>query len=256
TSAPLALNFIDVKGGLASCGLPPQSQGFFFDNETPNHQVFINDFSVANRLTTNREYLAFIEDGGYQRHELWLSDAWGLLQQEQWKAPLYWQLLDSQWHEYTLLGISPIVLDSPVTHVSYYEADAYARWCDHQLLTEFQWERLASSQPIQGNFIDSEELHPRIAVSDNSVSVNGESSIHQLFGDVWEWTQSSYSPYPGFRPAKGAVGEYNGKFMCNQQILRGGSCVSDQQHLRSTYRNFFYPAARWQFSGIRIAKNN
>lgn len=255
-STPLALNFVDVKGGLISCGLPSQSQHFHFDNETPNHQVFINDFSVANRLTTNREYLAFIEDGAYQRHELWLSDAWALLQREQWKAPLYWQLLDSQWHEFTLSGLAPLVLDNPVTHVSFYEADAYARWCGHDLLTEFQWERLASSQPLEGNFIDSEELHPRMALRDNSDSGNGANSIYQIFGDVWEWTQSSYNAYPGFCPAEGAVGEYNGKFMCNQQVLRGGSCVSDQQHLRSTYRNFFYPTTRWQFSGIRIAKNH
>ena len=255
-STHLALDFVDVKGGLISCGLPNQSQNFFFDNETPNHKVFINDFSVANRLTTNREYLAFIEDGGYQRHELWLADAWGLLQQEQWKAPLYWQLLDGQWHEFTLSGLAPLSLDNPVTHISFYEADAYARWCDHDLLTEFQWERLASSQPLQGNFIDSEELHPTMALRKSSANTDESNSIQQLFGDAWEWTQSSYSPYPGFRPATGAVGEYNGKFMCNQQVLRGGSCVSDQQHLRSTYRNFFYPNARWQFSGIRIAKNH
>ncbi len=255
-TAALPLDFIEVTGGLISSGLDPQSSSFFFDNETPDHKVFINDFSVANRLTTNGEYLAFIEDGGYERHELWLADAWSLLQQEHWSAPLYWQISAGRRYEFTLSGLQPLDLEQPVTHVSYYEADAYARWCGQELLTESQWEHLASSQVIAGNFLGGGQLQPKVALQNNSSRITDNNAIKQLFGDVWEWTQSSYNAYPGFRPAKGAVGEYNGKFMCNQQILRGGSCVSEQQHLRSTYRNFFYPSARWQFSGIRTAKNH
>ncbi|MCB1691328.1 MAG: ergothioneine biosynthesis protein EgtB [Pseudomonadales bacterium] len=221
--------------------------GFAFDNESPRHEVLVGDFGLANRPVTNGEYLEFIEDDGYSRPELWLSDAWSLLKDpvRGFSAPLYWLQHEGEWMEYHLNGgLQPLVHDAPVCHVSAYEADAYARWRGARLPTESEWEVAASGSPIQGNFVESGALRP--------VPDAGPGLV-QLFGDVWEWTQSSYAPYPGFQSFSGALGEYNGKFMANQLVLRGGSCVTPASHIRPTYRNFFYPGDRWQFSGIRLA---
>jgi ergothioneine biosynthesis protein EgtB len=199
---------------------------------------------------TNGDYLEFIQDGGYRRAEFWLSMGWATVQQERWRAPLYWEEHDGAWLHYTLSGLRPVDPAEPVTHVSYFEADAYARWAGARLPTEAEWEMAAATVPIQGNFVESGRFHPMAL----DVSAAGPALV-QLFGDVWEWTQSSYSPYPGFRIAPGALGEYNGKFMCNQYVLRGGSCVTPESHIRPTYRNFFPPEARWQFSGVRLAQD-
>lgn len=220
------------------------AQGFAYDNERPRHRALIPASALASRLVTNAEYLQFIEEGGYREPSLWLSDGWATVQSQQWTAPIYWRL--DRGEEFTLRGGAAIDLHAAVTHLSYYEADAFARWAGARLPTELEWERAASGMRPSGNFVDAGHLHPRGA---------DESRPSQLFGDCWEWTQSAYSPYPGFQIADGAVGEYNGKFMCNQYVLRGGSCVSSADHLRETYRNFFYPQARWQFSGIRLAKD-
>jgi ergothioneine biosynthesis protein EgtB len=198
---------------------------------------------------TNGEYLEFIEAGGYSAPQYWLSEGWATVQAEGWQAPLYWEHSKGSWSMMTLSGMRPLDENEPACHVSYFEADAYARWRGKRLPSEGEWEAAAALQPIEGNFFESGLLHP--APPDGSTS-----SPRQLFGDVWEWTQSAYSPYPGFRPAPGAVGEYNGKFMCNQFILRGGSFGTSQRHIRATYRNFFQPAARWQFSGIRLADDS
>lgn len=249
---PAPQQWIDVERGLVECGTDTQLSGpcndrFYFDNEGPRHKQWLESFTVSNRLVTNAEYLRFVEDDGYNRPEFWLSDGWATLQREEWKAPLYWNKTGDSWHQFTLDGMLPIHPDDPVAHISAYEADAYARWSNARLLTEFEWEHLARRQPdISGNFFDSGLLEPSAAREQTGVS--------QLYGDLWEWTSSAYLPYPGFRPAKGAVGEYNGKFMCNQLVLRGGSCVTSRTHIRPGYRNFFYPNARWQFSGIRLAK--
>lgn len=223
-------------------------RGFAFDNESPRHQVQLNAFAIASRPVTNGEYFEFMQDQAYQRAELWLSDAWALLQQEQWQAPLYWQQIAGRWQQFTLAGLHPVREEEPVSHISYYEADAYAHWAGARLPTEFEWEVAAAGQPVQGNLLEQQEFHPR-AGEDN------ESDLLQIYGDVWEWTQSAYAPYPGYRPPAGELAEYNGKFMCNQMVLRGGSCVTPQSHIRSSYRNFFYPQARWQFSGLRLARD-
>jgi ergothioneine biosynthesis protein EgtB len=192
---------------------------------------------------TNAEYLAFIEDGGYQRPELWLSAGWATVQEHGWQAPLYWQAEQGGWWTFSLHGYHPVNAQEPVCHVSYFEADAFARWADARLPTEAEWEVLAAAEPsVAGNFVESELYHPGPATN-------------SLFGDVWQWTQSSYSPYPGFKPAAGAIGEYNGKFMCNQYVLRGGSCATSESHIRPTYRNFFPADARWQFMGVRLARD-
>jgi ergothioneine biosynthesis protein EgtB len=218
---------------------------FSFDNESPQHQVYVPAFKLASRLVTNGEFLAFMEDKGYQRSEFWLSDAWSLIQREHWQAPLYWEKIEGKWWQYSLRGMQAVNENAPVHHVSYYEADAYATWAGKRLPTEFEWELAAQNLPITGNFYDQRYLQPTIAP---------EGDLTQMYGDVWEWTQSSYSPYPGYRPAPGAIGEYNGKFMCNQFVLRGGSCVTSHNHVRLTYRNFFYPHERWQFKGFRLAE--
>jgi len=247
---------------------------FCFDNETPRHRVFLSRFELAHRLITNAEYFEFIRDGGYRRPELWLSDGWTTVQSQHWAQPLYWsESLDS---EFTLAGTRPLDPDAPVCHVSWYEADAFARWAQARLPTEVEWEVVASREPIEGNFLESDVLHPQGTLtppspasgrgggpSPQSSPASGRGSksgkvgaMAQLFGDVWEWTSSAYSPYPGFRPLAGALGEYNGKFMANQFVLRGGSCVTPASHIRATYRNFFYPHMRWQFAGIRLAKDS
>lgn len=221
---------------------------FAFDNETPRHRQLVGAFTLGTRLVTNAEYLAFMEDGGYTRPELWLSDGWGTVQATGWEAPLYWDRQDGAWWQFTLGGPRPVHPSAPVCHVSYYEADAYARWAGARLPTEAEWETAAADVAPEGNFVERDLLHPAPATP-------GARGMQQLFGDVWEWTASPYSPYPGFRTLAGALGEYNGKFMCNQLVLRGGSCATPESHIRASYRNFFPADARWQFSGIRLAQD-
>ena len=241
------VSWIPIAGGVYEVG--HDGNGFAFDNEGPRHSALLRDFELASHPVTYGEYLEFIEDGGYRRPELWLSMGWDAVQAGGWQAPLYWEKRDGQWYNFTLHGLAPIEPNTPVCHLSYFEADAYARWAGARLPTEFEWEVAARDVPIEGNFCDSGALHPLAPRSDP------RSAFSQLYGDVWEWTQSSYAPYPGYRPAPGAVGEYNGKFMCNQYVLRGGSCATPARHMRATYRNFFPPDARWQFSGLRLARD-
>lgn len=245
------LRFEDFEGGIREMGVAQLAPGeFAFDNESPRHQVLIRDFALADRLVTNGEYLTFMEDHGYERPELWLSDAWSRINDRTagFRKPLYWRNRDGVWHEYALRGgLQPLDMAAPVCHVSGYEADAYARWAGCRLPTEPEWEVAAQSRPQEGNFYEAGTLRPLPAKSDKS--------LRQMFGDVWEWTSSSYGPYPGFKPFDGQLGEYNGKFMANQLVLRGGSCATSQAHIRPSYRNFFYPADRWQFSGIRLARD-
>jgi ergothioneine biosynthesis protein EgtB len=233
-------------GGVCEVGF--DGEGFAFDNEGPRHKVFLAPFRLASRLVTNAEYLDFMRDGGYNRAQLWLSDGWDVVRANRWSAPLYWEQRDAEWWNYTLEGMKPVDPNQPVCHISYYEADAFAHWAGARLATEFEWEVAAGDVAVRGNFLDSNALHPTLA--------SASEPLTQMFGDVWEWTASAYTPYPGFTPAAGAVGEYNGKFMCNQMVLRGGSCATPQSHIRSTYRNFFPPHARWQFMGIRLANGN
>lgn len=223
---------------------------FHFDNEAPRHKVFVPAFRIAARLATCGEYLAFMDDGGYQRPELWLSDGWMAVQTHHWTAPLYWERSGAEWRQFTCSGMRKVNEAEPVSHVSLYEADAFARWAGARLPTEFEWEIAASAVPVQGNLLESANLHPRPAPAPA-----GEELV-QIFGDVWEWTGSAYLPYPGFKPAPGVIGEYNGKFMSGQMVLRGGSCATPASHIRATYRNFFPPATRWQFSGIRLADDS
>jgi ergothioneine biosynthesis protein EgtB len=220
--------------------------GFSFDNERPKHQTLLQDFQLGSRLVSNEEYLAFIADGGYQRPDLWLSDGWHLINTQHWTAPLYWLKEENDWQQFTLSGMQPLNLHEPVAHLSYYEADAYARWAGKRLPTEAEWEHAAARLPIAGNFLETGLLHPQAA---------RQPGLTQLFGDLWEWTQSAYSSYPGFRPLPGTLGEYNGKFMSGQMVLRGGCCATAQDHMRASYRNFFRPADRWMFSGLRLAED-
>ncbi len=224
-------------------------QGFAFDNEFPRHRSFVERFELASRLVTTREYLAFMADGGYERPEFWLSMGWDTVRREGWQAPLYWEQRDGTWWIMTLAGMRPMREAEPVCHVSYYEADAYARWADARLPTEAEWEVAAMPLPIRGNLVEHQTFHP-VPISQIDTAV----PLVQIFGDVWEWTQSHYSPYPGYTAAPGAQGEYNGKFMANQFVLRGGSCATSVSHIRPTYRNFFPADARWQFMGIRLAR--
>ncbi len=226
-----------------------EGEGFAFDNEGPRHREFVQPFQLASRLVTNGEYLKFIEDGGYQNPLLWLSEGWATVRAEEWQAPLYWERRDGRWWAMTLSGLREVDMAEPVCHVSYYEADAYARWAGARLPTEAEWEVAARDVPIEGNFVENGLYHPAPL---NASSTGGK--LAQMYGDVWEWTQSSYSPYPRFRPGPGAIGEYNGKFMCNQYVLRGGSCATSRSHIRPTYRNFFPANAQWQFMGIRLAR--
>jgi ergothioneine biosynthesis protein EgtB len=288
------IEWITFTPGLTEIGLtldPTSISAFAFDNETPRHQVYIAPFQLANRPVTCAEYLAFIDQNGYNRPELWLSEGWTTMRAEGWQAPLYWQRdndTKSGWSIYTLHGLQPLedLSETPVCHLSFFEADAYARWSGQRLPTEFEWEhatqstlemkchpepemkrrselemkchpersaaeskdlRLSAATPIQGNFVESGNLHPIPAIA--------EPGLQQLFGDVWEWTSSGYTGYPGYKPLPGALGEYNGKFMSSQVVLRGGSCVTPASHIRPTYRNFFTPGTRWQFSGLRLAQD-
>jgi ergothioneine biosynthesis protein EgtB len=239
--------WVSVPAGLAWIG--HQGSGFAFDNESPRHRTWLNGFQLASRLVTNAEYLAFVSDGGYRRPELWLSDGWVSRQAQGYSAPLYWVEQDGEWSMTTLAGPRRIRPDEPVCHVSYYEADAFARWAGARLPTEAEWETAASDMPLRGHFLEGGHFHPSA-----SAAVDDSGPLYQLYGDVWQWTASPYLGYPGYRPPTGALGEYNGKFMCNQFVLRGASCATPRSHARLTYRNFFPPDARWQFSGIRLAK--
>ena len=241
-----AIEWVPFAGGVVEIG--HQGGGFAFDNEGPRHSVFLNDYSLCNRLVTNGEYIEFIEDGGYAQPAHWLSEGWATVNEQRWSAPLYWEKIDGRWWMMTLSGFRPVNETEPVCHVSYFEADAYARWRGKRLPAEAEWENAAAGRPIEGNFYGEGLLHP-------TPTTGSPGRLQQLFGDVWEWTQSPYTAYPGFSPAAGAIGEYNGKFMCNQWVLRGGSCATSRNHMRSTYRNFFPAAARWQFSGIRLASD-
>ena len=245
---PRPSRWIGFAGGMVSVG--HHGAGFCFDNEQPRHQVFLAPFELASHPVTHGDFLAFIDDGGYTRPELWLSLGLDMVQAQRWTAPMYWERRDGRWTTFTLHGRVEIDPATPMTHVSYFEADAYARWAGARLPTEFEWEAGAADGAIDGNFQDSGALHPLAPRMDPP---HGNPS--QLFGDVWEWTGSAYAPYPGFTAAPGAVGEYNGKFMCNQYVLRGGSCATPRSHIRATYRNFFPPEARWQFSGVRLARD-
>ncbi|WP_084645803.1 ergothioneine biosynthesis protein EgtB [Marinimicrobium agarilyticum] len=231
----------EYQGGL--CEVGHTGSGFSFDNEHPRHKVYLEPYRLSPWLVTNGEFLAFIEAGGYDRPEFWLSDGFAEATAQGWKHPLYWRLVNGRWYEFTLSGERPVNMNEPVTHVSFYEADAYARFCGKRLPTEAEWELAAETVPVEGNLRESGRLHPAPA-----------DGVNPLFGDTWEWTASSYSPYPGYEPEAGAVGEYNGKFMINQMVLRGGSCVTPAGHIRASYRNFFYPPDRWQFTGIRLAE--
>ena len=239
------LRWTSYSAGVRSIG--HEGFGFAFDNEMPRHPEYVHAFELASRATTNAEYQAFVEDRGYDRPELWLSDGWASRKSRGWSSPLYWESSGGRWMTTTLAGPREVAPDEPVTHLSFYEADAFARWSDARLATEAEWEIAAIDQPIAGNFLESGRYHPSPAEADEGPT--------QMFGDVWEWTRSPYSPYPGYKPAPGALGEYNGKFMCNQVVLRGGSCATPRSHIRASYRNFFPPDARWQFSGVRLARD-
>ena len=240
-SAPL--QFLNFDGGVREIGAT--GKHFCFDNETPRHRTLVEPHALGDRLVTNGEYLEFVRDGGYRRAEFWLSDAWSTINQEGWARPFYWApSLDA---EFTLRGLQPLDEHAPVCHLSFYEADAFARWAKARLPTEAEWELAAESLPVRGNLLRTEALRP--------LPAGDQPGLKQMFGDVWEWTASPYVAYPGYRPVAGALGEYNGKFMCNQLVLRGGSCVTPADHVRATYRNFFYPQARWQFMGVRLARD-
>jgi ergothioneine biosynthesis protein EgtB len=245
TASPLA--WMDFDGRNVEVG--HAGAGFAFDNESPRHVVALRPFRLATWPVINREWIAFVEAGGYADPALWLSDGWDTVQAQRWQAPLYWETADDGRTrlQMTLAGLQPLALDAPVSHVSFFEADAYARWAGKRLPTEFEWEVAARDVPVEGNFVEQGAWRPRAATEG--------AGLRQMFGDVWEWTASPYVAYPGFRPAPGAVGEYNGKFMNGQYVLRGGSCASPRGHLRAGYRNFFQPGQRWQFSGLRLAED-
>ncbi len=240
------LGWTDVPEGVQAIGY--EGDGFSYDNERPKHRVFVEHCQIADRLISNGEYRAFMADGGYRKPELWLDEGWAIVQREGWRTPLYWRGGPDGYSEFTLAGERELCDAEPVAHVSYIEADAFARWAGARLASEAEWEIACGSRPVEGNFVDSARLHPAIAGESDGAGAR------QLFGDLWEWTCSGYAAYPGYRPDTGTLGEYNGKFMCNQFVLRGGSCASSQSHLRSTYRNFFHAPDRWQFTGIRLCK--
>jgi ergothioneine biosynthesis protein EgtB len=244
TAGPV--RWVTFDGGIRSIG--HNGRGFSFDNEGPRHRVFLGPYRLASRLVTNGEYKAFIDDGGYHRGDLWLSLGWATAKQEKWQAPLYWVREGQQWWNHTLSGMRPVEDADPVCHISFFEADAYARWAGARLPSEDEWEDASESVEVDGNFVDAGRFRTVPAKTE-------ESGLSQMFGDVWEWTRSAYLPYPGYYPSAGALGEYNGKFMCNQFVLRGGSCATPRSHIRRTYRNFFPPDARWQFTGFRLARD-
>jgi len=239
--APLAFTAFD--GGLHDVG--HDGAGFAYDNEGPRHQQLIRPFKLANRCVTNAEWIAFIEDGGYRTATLWLADGWTAINTEDWDGPLYFEQADGGYLQMSLLGLRPVDPAAPVTHVNYFEADAFARWAGYRLPSEFEWEHASAALSETGRNLGADHLRPMAA--------EGDAGLEQMFGDVWEWTSSAYLPYPGFKAAPGAIGEYNGKFMCNQFVLKGGSCATPDGHVRRTYRNFFYPHQRWQFTGLRLA---
>jgi ergothioneine biosynthesis protein EgtB len=241
---PPRAGWLEHDGGVVEIG--HDGKGFGFDNEFPRHPTYLSPFALADRPVTCGEWISFMDDDGYGRPEFWLSDGWSVVMTQKWQAPLYWfrDGDDGRWKEFTLAGVRPVDPDAPVCHVSYYEADAYAHWTGKRLPTEAEWETVASGAAAGSNFLDTGTPHPRPAVTTNA-----------LQGDVWEWTSSAYTPYPGFRAAPGAVGEYNGKFMVSQYVLRGGCCATPPGHARATYRNFFPPGARWAFSGVRLAQD-
>lgn len=236
-----------VPGGVYEIG--HRGPGFAYDNELQPHQVVVDDFQIQSSPVSCGEFIEFIEDGGYTDHRWWLAEGWDLVQTQDWTAPLYWRRCEDRWETTTLGGVRPVDPDEPVCHVSFFEADAFARWAGARLPTEQQWEIASRDTPINGNFVDDDRLHPEPMGGARQAN---ESS--RFFGDVWEWTSSSYGPYPGFQPWDETLGEYNGKFMCNQYVLRGGSCATPKTHMRRTYRNYFSPDARWQFSGFRLAR--
>ena len=248
-SSELSDGFIDFAGGLGQIGW--QGTGFAYDNEGPAHQAYTAPYRLHNRLVTNGEYLEFVRDGAYSDFRHWLEEGWKTLNQEGWQAPLYWEERDGAYCEYTLAGLRPLDLQAPVTHVSYYEAEAFAQWVGKRLPTEVEWEFAAQhvdADPATGCFFDNDRLHPTPPGA-------AQGGLHQFMGDVWEWTGSAYLPYPGYRRTAGPLGEYNGKFMINQMVLRGGSCATSRDHIRPTYRNFFKTDKRWQFTGIRLAED-
>ncbi|HEY8248358.1 MAG TPA: ergothioneine biosynthesis protein EgtB [Hyphomicrobium sp.] len=239
--------FIAFDGGIRAIGC--DGAGFSYDNEGPRHEVLLYPYRLANRCVTNSDWLAFIEAGGYREPLLWLADGWATVQAQGWNAPGYWEERDGAWQQMTLEGLLPVDPRAPVTHISYYEANAYAHWAGKRLPTEFEWEAASAGYPLAGNDLTTNALRQRPA------PLTGNGRLAQMFGDVWEWTSSAYLPYPGYRPAPGAVGEYNGKFMVSQNVLRGGSCATPPGHIRATYRNFFFPHQRWQFTGLRLAED-
>jgi ergothioneine biosynthesis protein EgtB len=268
TVAPRARTWIAYPEDTYEIG--HRGDGFAFDNEGPAHRALVSAFKIASHPVTHGDYIEFIADGGYRRPELWLSLGWDTVQARGWEAPLYWTQRDGAWHTFTLHGLAEIDPNTPVCHLSYFEADAFARWAGERLPSEFEWEiaaraALAGKQAsprtahgdrranvaLDGNFLEGRSYHP-LALTE----ATAPGTPAQMFGDVWEWTRSSYAPYPGFRATDGAIGEYNGKFMCNQYVLRGGSCATPASHIRPTYRNFFPPEARWQFSGLRLARDD
>ncbi len=243
SDAAAPMHFISFDGGIREIGA--SGKHFCFDNELPRHRALVEPYALADRLVTNGEYLEFIRDGGYKRPEFWLSDGWSTVQREGWTRPIYWT--ESLDREFTLRGLARLNTGAPVCHVSFYEADAFARWAGARLPSEAEWELAAEALPVIGNLLSTGALHPTAA--------GVQPGMKQMFGDVWEWTSSAYLAYPGYHAPPGALGEYNGKFMCNQLVLRGGSCITPADHIRASYRNFFYADARWQFMGVRLARN-
>ncbi len=261
TAAPHGpMQWIPFEAGLHEIGFEPSGEtareGFHFDNEGPRHRAFVEGFELGNRLVTCGEFLEFMADGGYKRPELWLSEGWAAVNHNDWTEPFYWEMRSDEWWHFTLHGMRRVDLNEPLTHVSYFEADAYARWADARLASEFEWEIAANKLPLEGNFVDAGHLHPRSVAKmiNEGDGAPAAPRLQQMFGEAWQWTQSQYSPYPGYKPVDGALGEYNGKWMSNQFVLRGGSCATSRSHIRRTYRNFFHAAATWQFTGIRLAR--
>lgn len=245
-----------ISGGLIAIGAEKITENkslseFSFDCEQPRHTHYLDAFALRRTLVTNREWLNFMDEGGYNNSLLWLSDGWHTCQKQQWNSPAYWQQKEGAWHQFTANGLQELLLDAPVCHISYYEADAYARWAGKRLPTEAEWEVAACQQAITGNFLENHTWQPLPCHAPNT----SDDALIQLYGDVWEWTSSAFAPYPKFALSEGALGEYNGKFMANQFVLRGGSCATPKAQLRPTYRNFFYPHQRWQFTGVRLAED-